>query len=111
MAVFDVVHLLVADDGALGVGAAVEDGGDGQPGGGGDRGDGVDDDVVAGQRAAAPGQGDLGEQPVLDLVPLGGAGREVQHGDLQPGSGRQRGEPGLPGPVLPAVGPPGVAAD
>ena len=78
---------------------------------GGDGADGVDDDVVAGQRAAPPGQADLAEQPVLDLVPLAGAGREVADGDLQPGLLRQDGEPGLPGPVPVAVGTAGVAGD
>jgi hypothetical protein len=67
MAVFDVFDLLVADDGPGRAGGVVQDGGDAQPGSGGDRGDGAEDDLVAGQRAAAPGQGDLGEQPVLDL--------------------------------------------
>src|SRR6266480_8079816 len=111
MPVLDVFDLLVADLDTGGAGVAVQHGGDGQPGPGGDRGDGGQDDVVAGQRAASPGQGDLGEQPVLDLVPLGGAGREMAAGDLQPGLLRQGGDTGLPGPVPPAVGPAGVAGD
>jgi hypothetical protein len=48
---------------------------------------------------------------VLDLVPLGRAGREVAHGDRQSGLLRQFGQPGFPAPVLPAVGAPGVAGD
>src|SRR5713101_5817755 len=68
MAVFDLFHLRIADLGPGGAGAVVQHRGDHQPGAGGDRADGVDDDVVAGQRPAAPAQGDLGEQPVLDLV-------------------------------------------
>ena len=59
---------------AGGVLAGVQLGGDGQPGGRGGGGDQLDDGLVAGQRPAAPVAGDLGEQPVLDLVPLGGAG-------------------------------------
>src|SRR5258708_14112122 len=110
-AVFEVFHLRVADLGSGGVGALVQGGGDGQAGGCGDRADGVDDDVVAGQRAAAPAEGDLGEQPVLDFVPLGGAGREMAAGDLQPGLLREPGQPGLPGPVAPAVVPASVAGD
>jgi hypothetical protein len=50
------------------VGAGVEFGADGEPGGGAGGADEVDDDLVAGQRPAPPVQGDLGEQPVLDLV-------------------------------------------
>ena len=56
------------------VGVLVPDGTDGEPGRGRDGADGGDDDVVAGQGAAAPGQADLAEQPVLDLVPLRRAG-------------------------------------
>ena len=48
---------------------------------------------------------------MLDLVPLGGAGREVAACDLQAGFLRQLCDPGLPGPVPPAVAPAGVAAD
>jgi hypothetical protein len=49
-------------------------GADSQAGAGGGGGDRVDDDLVAGQRPPTPVEGDVGEQPVLDLVPLGGAG-------------------------------------
>ena len=59
---------------AGGVFAGVQLGGDGQPGGRGGGGDQLDDGLVAGQRPAAPVAGDLREQPVLDFVPLGGAG-------------------------------------
>jgi hypothetical protein len=39
--------------------------------------------LMADQRLATPVHGDEGEQPVFDLVPLAGAGRQVRHGDLQ----------------------------
>ncbi len=39
--------------------------------------DEIDDDLVRGKRATAPVLGDETEQPVLDLVPLAGAGRKV----------------------------------
>ena len=55
----------VAD--ACGVLAGVQDCAHAQTGRGGGVGDPVDDDVVAFQRSSSPGQGDLGEQPVLDL--------------------------------------------
>ena len=48
---------------------------------------------------------------MLDLVPLRRAGREMAAGDLQACLLRERREPGLPGPVAPAVGPAGVAGD
>ena len=56
----------VADAG--GVGTGVEFGAHGEPGGGMGGADQVDDDLVAGQRTTPPVQGDLGEQPVFDLV-------------------------------------------
>ena len=66
--------MLAGDLGARGVAVLVQDREGGQPGSGRDVADGVDDDVVAGQGPSAPGEADLAEQPVLDLVPLGGAG-------------------------------------
>jgi hypothetical protein len=47
---------------------------------------------MGGQRSGPPAAADRGEQPVLDLVPLAGARREVADGDRQPGLGGQRGE-------------------
>src|SRR6266704_3328267 len=91
--------------------AGVQLGGDGQPGGCGGGADQLDDGLVAGQRPTAPVAGDLGEQPVLDLVPLGGAGRVVAAGDLQPGLGGQSGQFHLPGAGAGGVGPAGVGAD
>src|SRR5258708_16119526 len=91
-----VPDLLVRDLDALGIAAGVHLGCDGQPGAGGGRGDGLDDDLVAGQGAAAPAPGDGGGQPVLGLVPLAGAGWQVAGGDLQPGADVRPGELGLP---------------
>lgn len=67
-------HLLLGEDEAGGVFAGIQLGGDGQPGARGGGADQLDDGLVAGQRPAAPVAGDLREQPVLDLVPLRGAG-------------------------------------
>jgi hypothetical protein len=69
------VDLLLGVGQAGGVFAGVQLGGDGQPGGRGGGADQLDDGLVAGQRPAAPVAGDLREQPVLDFVPLGGAGQ------------------------------------
>ena len=73
--------------------------------------DQVDDDLVAGQGLAAPVRRDVGEQPVLDLVPLAGAGREVADGDRQPGLGGERGQLDLPQPGAVAVGAAAVGGD
>ena len=59
------VFVGVADAGR--VLAGVQDGAHAQTGCGGCVGDQVDDHLVAGQRSPSPVQGDLGEQPVLDL--------------------------------------------
>src|SRR5882672_6783545 len=47
-------------------------------------GDELDDDLVADQGARLPILADEGEEAVLDLVPLAGAGREVADGDVEP---------------------------
>src|ERR1019366_9625766 len=77
------VELVAADregvDLLLGVGqpggvlAGVEFGVDGHAGGRSRGADQLDDRLVAGQRPAAPVPGDLREQPVFYLVPLGRA--------------------------------------
>lgn len=66
--------LLVWDLDAFGVGGFVEFGVDAQAGAGCGGSDGLDDHFVAGQGSSAPVHGEVGEEPVFDLVPLGGAG-------------------------------------
>ena len=46
----------------------------------------ADDHRQAYQRLAAPVRADVGEQAVLDLVPLARSGREVAHRDRMPGA-------------------------
>jgi hypothetical protein len=82
-----------------------------QPGAGSGRGDRGEDDLVAGQRAAAPVHRDLREQPVLNLVPLRGARRKVADGDRQAGVGGQGRQLGLPQPIAVAVRATGVRGD
>lgn len=65
--VLEGLHLLVGDLHSGGVLGRVEFGVHGQPGVGGGRGDGVHDDVVAGQRPAAPVHRDMGEQAVVGV--------------------------------------------
>ena len=72
------LHLPVGDLDAGRVGGGVEVGLDGQPGRGLGRTDGLDDDFVAGQGPTAPVDRDEREQPVLDLVPLAGAGSYLE---------------------------------
>ena len=104
-------HLLLGVGQAGGVFAGVELDGDGQPGGCGGGADQLDHGLVAGQRPAAPVAGDLREQPVLDLIPLGGARRVMAYGDLQPGLGGQPGQLHLPGPGPGGVRAAGIGAD
>ena len=73
--------------------------------------DQIDDDLVGDQWPAAPVHGDLGEQPVFDLVPFAGSWREVAHGDGQSGLGGEFGEFDFPGPDPVAVGSAAVGAD
>lgn len=86
------LHLLIGDLDTTLVGVGVEGGRDGEPGRGGGRGDGLDDDLVGFEGTPAPVQGDRGEQPVLDPVPFRGSRRQVRDGDLQPGLGGELGE-------------------
>ena len=94
--VFKGFHVLVGDSDAPFVGVGVEFGVHGQPGGRGDGPEGFDDDFVGFQGSSAPVPADRGEQPVFDLVPLAGAGRQVADGDRQAGLGGELGEFGLP---------------
>src|SRR6185503_11557154 len=105
------VVLPVADADAGGVGVGVQLCVHAEPGAGGGGGDGLRDDFVAGQGPAAPVEGDVREEPVLDLVPFRGAGRQVAHGDGQPGLGRQFGEFGFEGAGAVAVGAARVGGD
>src|ERR1039457_3039224 len=65
--------------------------------------DQLDDDPVGGERATAPVHRDEAEQPVLDLVPLRGAGRVVTDRDLEAGLLGELGELDLPCPDPVAV--------
>src|SRR5450756_1778938 len=72
---FQGFHLLVADLDAGGVGPGVQLSVDLQPAACGGSGDGLHDHVMAGQGSPAPVHAGVGEEPVLDLVPLGRARR------------------------------------
>ena len=67
------------------VGTGVERALDLEPGPCGGRADQLDHGEAVGQRAAAPVLRDVAEQPMLDLVPLRGAGRIVTDVDRQSG--------------------------
>ena len=105
------VHLPVTDLDSDVVGAGVQLGVHAQPGAGGGGGDGLHDDLVAGQRPAPPVHRDVGKQPVLHLVPLRRPGREMADGDLQPGLHRQGRQFGFPRAGAVAVGAAGVRGD
>ena len=77
-------HLGVGDLDAFRIVTFVEATSDGEPCVCGGAGDQLDDDQVADQRLATPVLGDVREQPMLYLVPLTGAGRNMTDGDLDP---------------------------
>lgn len=103
--------LVVADLDAGGVLVGVEFRVHGQAGLGSGRRDALDDDFMAGQGPAAPVHGDVGEQPVLDPVPLRRAGRQVADGDGQTSLSGEPGEFGLPGAGAIPVGAAGIGGD
>ena len=73
-AVLEVPHPRVADLPALGISGVIQDGGALQALAGDGRGDAGHGVFGRHQGAGVPGAGDVAEQPVLDLVPLGRAG-------------------------------------
>src|SRR5947209_17394033 len=73
--------------------------------------DEVDDHFVAGQRPTTPVHGDVGEEPVLDLVPPRRGWREVANGDLDVLLVGEAGKLALPKADPGAVGTPAVGAD
>ena len=89
-------HLCVGDLDAALVPAGVVGGLDGESGLGGGGGDELDDRGDVGEGSASPVHGDVAEEAVFDLVPLAGAGRVVQDGDLEAGLGGELGEEPLP---------------
>lgn len=110
---FEGAYLLVGDLHPGGVIVPVEFGVHGQPcrGRGRGRGEGVHDHVVAGQWPALPVHRDVGEQAVLDRVPLAGSRRQVTDRDGQAGVGGEGCEFGLPRPGAEAVGAATVCGD
>src|SRR6266540_3528716 len=71
----------------------------------------VHDRLVAHQRPTPPIHRDLGEQPMLDPVPLRRAGWEVAHRDRKAGLGGKLAELHLPQPAAIAVGPARIGTD
>ena len=79
----DAGHGFFVDLETSSVGVSVEGRTNLEAGGGTSTRDQLDDDLVAGQRSAAPVLADEGKEAMLDLVPLAGSGREVADGDGQ----------------------------
>ena len=103
--------LRVGDFDAGGVGVGVEFGVDGQPGCGGGGVDGLT--MTSWLVSGRPRQfiEMWQNKPVLDLVPLACAGRQMADGDGQPGGRGELGEFDLPQPDPGAVGAAAVGAD
>ena len=79
----DLRKCLIGDLDAGWVGFCVQFGMDPESGGGGRRGDEADNGFKTAQRFPAPVLADEGKEPVLDLVPLAGARREMADNDSQ----------------------------
>jgi len=74
-------HVCVGDLDAKRIGAVVDLGADPKARGGGRGSDEAHDGGEAHQGLASPVHGDVGEEAVLDLIPLAGARGEVTDGD------------------------------
>jgi len=81
----EVVHVGVRDGDPLGVGSCVELRFDSEPGGRAYATDRLHDGLVIDQGSSSPVLGDVAEESVLDLVPLGRAGRKVRDADGETG--------------------------
>lgn len=104
-------HLGLGDPPPSRVLAPIRSAGHAQPFRGGGPGNEVHDHFIVAARLAPPVRRDEGKQPVLDLVPLTRAGREMVDGDRQ---GRVVGEPlelELPQAQAPAIAAAGVGRD
>jgi len=77
-------HLGIGDRLPLRIGTTVELTPHAQPGGSAGGGDQVDDHRQTRERPPAPIAADIGEQSMLDLVPLARSGWEVADGDRHP---------------------------
>jgi hypothetical protein len=81
----DFCDFLLGDSDSRRVGSSIQFGMDLEAGRRGGAGDKTDDRLEATLRLASPVLADVGEQPMLDLVPLAGAGRKVTDEDSQAG--------------------------
>ena len=81
----DCVHLFLGHLDSRGILTGVEFGQDPEPGRRPGVPDAVDDSLICRQRGTAPVRRDVTEEPVLDLVPLAGAGWKMAHLDGQSG--------------------------
>ena len=79
----DVSHLEIGDLDAFGIFLFVQLGAHLEAGICCRRGDQLDDRAIATQWLSPPVDGDEGEETMLDLVPLAGAGRQVANRDRQ----------------------------
>src|SRR6266511_2900418 len=74
-------QLSIGDSDAFGILVVFQFGANREAGLGGGCGDQLDNRAIAAQRLAPPVDGDEGKQPMLDLVPLARAGRQMAHRD------------------------------
>ena len=85
----DLLELFWGELDPLRVVARVERAGDGKPGGSTGLADEAQDGGVIDQRLTGPAFADLGKEPMLDGIPLGGAGGIMTDGDEQPEAVRE----------------------
>ena len=95
-ALFEAAHLLVGDLDALGVAAGVQFGVHGQPGAGGGRGDGVDDDLMALESAGRASSSRCARTAGARSCSIWMFRRQVADGDGEPGLVGEVAELGLP---------------
>ena len=107
----DCVHLFLGHLDSRGILTGVEFGQNPEPGRRPGVPDAVDDSLIRRQRGTAPVRRDVTEEPVLDLVPLAGAGWKMAHLDGQSGLVGQLLELMLPGAIPISVAPARIGRD
>ena len=107
----EVAHLRLGDDEAGLIASLIELGLDAQPGGRAGVADQLDEGLEGAERTPAPVLRDVAEEPVLDLVPLARARREVRDVDAEAQVVGQALQRGLPAARPIAVAAAGVGGD
>src|SRR5216684_9011777 len=104
-------EVCVGDGDALGIVAVIEAATNGEAGIGSGGADQLENDLMADERGCPPVLGDEREEPMLDLVPFGGAGRQMADDQGEADLVGELLQLGLPQPATTAIAAAAVGGD